>query len=498
MTRHRKNFVNSSMPYSFALFISVVFLLVSICAQSQAQNIEPGLERAVKWKWNVAPPANASWGLPLREVPVIEQRSVAQPANAALAPQLPQNIYTVKKGDVLIHIAKKLRLSVAQIKEFNALDTDFLKIGQELRIPSPEEIPLLKSTPKTAAAQPSAAAAPAEIAKSEVLLLRVFLDNQGFGSGPISDTPDPVFGKVLNLYQTGRGEMLEHPVVVQRAKESVLEPLIFYTLHVEDFRFIAPPKAARAVSEPRGKTNPAAKPAPTPAPTYQELVTADFLAYRSPWEFVAERFHCDEAFLRKLNPSLGTQPAAGSRFRVPNVQPFEIEKIPATGLQPVADPAQPLTATINDMTTLEISRNGRLIAVMPIGRARPGLRGRGKWRIMDAIGHPRLATFQEDRVIPVEKNSPFYTNPNPTPIAVRPVLSQEQYLPPGPNNPAGVVWINLAKGDETIPQPFGLHGCSTPMAIQTLEGLGGFRLTNWDILRAARLLPAGTKLDWKP
>ena len=172
------------MPYSFALFISVLFLLVSICAQSQAQNIEPGLERAVKWKWNVAPPANASWGLPLREVPVIEQRSVAQPANAALAPQLPQNIYTVKKGDVLIHIAKKLRLSVAQIKEFNALDTDFLKIGQELRIPSPEEIPLLKSTPKTAAAQPSAAAAPAEIAKSEVLLLRVFLDNQGFGSGP--------------------------------------------------------------------------------------------------------------------------------------------------------------------------------------------------------------------------------------------------------------------------------------------------------------------------
>jgi hypothetical protein len=117
---------------------------------------------------------------------------------------------------------------------------------------------------------------------------------------------------------------------------------------------------------------------------------------------------------------------------------------------------------------------------------------------MDAIGHPRLATFQEDRVIPVEKNSPFYTNPNPTPIAVRPVLSQEQYLPPGPNNPAGVVWINLAKGDETIPQPFGLHGCSTPMAMQTLEGLGGFRLTNWDILRAARLLPAGTKLDWKP
>jgi len=484
------------MPHRFAIFSTAILLLATVCPCAYAQGVEPGLERAVKWKWNVAPPTTASWGLPPREVPVLQQRPAGQSGNTA-APQLDQNIYIVKKGDVLIHIAKKLKLSVAQLKEFNALETDFLQIGQQLRIPAPEERLLLKSTPKPSAATASAPE-PSDIAKSEVLLLRVFLDNQGFGTGPISDTPDPVFGKVLHLYQTARGETLEHAAVVQRAKEYVPDTLNTYTLRAEDFRFIAPPKAARAVSEPRGKTNPAAKPAPTPAPTYQELVTADFLAYRSPWEFVAERFHCDEAFLRKLNPSLGTHPAAGSRFRVPNVQPFEIEKIPVTDLQPAPGVTQATSAAINDMTTLEISRNGRLIAVMPIGRARPGLRGRGKWRIMDAIGHPRLATFQEDRVIPVEKNSPFYTNPNPTPIAVRPVLSQEQYLPPGPNNPAGVVWINLAKGDETIPQPFGLHGCSTPMAMQTLEGLGGFRLTNWDILRAARLLPAGTKLDWKP
>jgi lipoprotein-anchoring transpeptidase ErfK/SrfK len=252
------------------------------------------------------------------------------------------------------------------------------------------------------------------------------------------------------------------------------------------------------VIEPGGTPDPKAKPAPTLPPTYQEMVTADFLAYRSPWEFVAERFHCDEAFLRKLNPSLGAHPAAGSRFRVPNVQPFEIEKIPATGLQPPTDPSQQITATITDVTTLEIFRNGRLVAVMPVGRARPGLRGRGEWRVLDVIAHPRLATVQEDRVVQVEKTSPFYINPNPTPVTVRPVLSQEQYLPPGPNNPAGVVWINLAKAGETTPQAFGLHGSSMPAAMQTLEGIGGFRLTNWDALRAARLLPAGTKLEWKP
>ena len=482
------------MPHRFAIFPTALLLLASASSRVHAQGVEPGLERAVKWKWNVAPPTSAAWGLPPREVPVLQQRSSSQVANPA-ASASDQNIYTVKKGDVLIHIAKRLQLTVAQLKEFNGLETDFLQIGQQLRIPTPEEKLLLKSTPKpTVASTPQ----PSDIAKSEVFLLRVFLDNQGFGTGPISDVPDSIFGKTLHLYQTARGETLDHPTVVQRAKEFTPDTLNTYTLRIEDFRFIAPPKAVRVASEPGGTPDPKAKPASTPPPTYQEMVTADFLAYRSPWEFVAERFHCDEAFLRKLNPSLGAQPAAGSRFRVPNVQPFEIEKIPATGLQPPADPSQQITATITDVTTLEIFRNSRLVAVMPVGRARPGLRGRGEWRILDVIAHPRLATVQEDRVVQVEKTSPFYINPNPTPVTVRPVLSQEQYLPPGPNNPAGVVWINLAKGGETTPQSFGLHGSSMPAAMQTLEGIGGFRLTNWDALRAARLLPAGTKLEWKP
>ena len=484
------------MLHRFAIFSTALLLLASASPRAHAQGVEPGLERAVKWKWNVAPPTSAAWGLPPREVPVLQQRSSSQAANPAAAAS-DQNIYTVKKGDVLVHIAKRLQLTVAQLKEFNALETDFLQIGQQLRIPTPEEKRLLKSTPKPTASAASTPQ-PSDIAKSEVFLLRVFLDNQGFGTGPISDVPDSIFGKVLYLYQTARGETLDHPTVVQRAKEFTPDTLNTYTLRVEDFRFIAPPKAVRAVVEPGGAPDPKAKPAPTPPPTYQEMVTADFLAYRSPWEFVAERFHCDEAFLRKLNPSLGAQPPAGSRFRVPNVQPFEIEKIPATGLQPPTDPSQQITATITDVTTLEISRNSRLVAVMPVGRARPGLRGRGEWRVLDVIAHPRLATLQEDRVVQVEKTSPFYINPNPTPVTVRPVLSQEQYLPPGPNNPAGVVWINLAKGGETTPQSFGLHGSSMPAAMQTLEGIGGFRLTNWDALRAARLLPAGTKLEWKP
>jgi lipoprotein-anchoring transpeptidase ErfK/SrfK len=77
-------------------------------------------------------------------------------------------------------------------------------------------------------------------------------------------------------------------------------------------------------------------------------------------------------------------------------------------------------------------------------------------------------------------------------------LEREEILPAGPNNPAGVVWINLAKANESTPLAFGLHGTATPSEMFGYESLGGFRLTNWDILRAASLLPPGSKLEWLP
>ena len=41
------------------------------------------------------------------------------------------------------------------------------------------------------------------------------------------------------------------------------------------------------------------------------------LAYRSPWEFVAERFHCQESYLHILNGKLPPIPAIGAEFQVP-------------------------------------------------------------------------------------------------------------------------------------------------------------------------------------
>lgn len=449
-----------------------LYLLPQPCVQA-SRDVEPGLESAVKWKWDVIPSPATRWGLPNRQVPTLTARSTSKTATRD------GGIHTVRKGEVLIHIARRHKLTTAQLKEFNSLESDLIHIGQQLRIPNAAERLALRSTPKPADSAP----APAAPLDSEVYLLRVFLDGQGFSSGPISDTPDAVFGKILHRYQTSGGGFLDHQELVARAREAVRTPTTQYELKPADFRFIATPKAAPAKGS-------------APAPACTEMVQSPLLAYRSPWEFVAERFNVDEAFLRKLNPSLPAYPPAGSVFLVPNVAPFEIENVPLLKQGALAS-TQPTTARVIDLVVLEILRDGKPVAAMPISRVRPGLRGSGEWRVLDTILHPALSTVREPRSRKVEQRSPFYTNPNPTPAVEKPTLTRAEILPPGPNNPLGVAWINLSKGDST-PLPFGIHGTSNPSTVKEMESLGGFRVSNRDIVRAAQLLPPGTPLTWNP
>jgi len=134
---------------------------------------------------------------------------------------------------------------------------------------------------------------------------------------------------------------------------------------------------------------------------------------------------------------------------------------------------------------------------MPIAPARPGLKGKGTWKILDSLPRPRLATLQEPRDVPKQPTNSFFTGEQSVPTGQAPVLTTEQYLPAGPNNPVGILWLNLAKSDSTDPLPYGLHGTGIPAQMKSRSGIGGFRLTNWDIIRAAHLLPVGTALVWK-
>lgn len=490
--------------------------------------IEPGLEIAVTWKWKVVPSEGQGWGFTAPAPPAAPEAAApsatpgAPPAPGAPAatgsPAEPRpSEHVVKSGDKLILIGKKYGLTAQQLKAFNGLDTDTIRIGQVLKIPTHEEVrslppptvveenPKPKAKPKQGepeAAPPPKAEPVIQPQGQEDLLLQVFLDREGFGTGPIDGNPGTMFAAVSQLYRESQ-ELQDMVAFREKARTSVGDPLTTYVLREEDMRFIAPDDDD---GKKGGKKK--SRSEEPPAPTYDELVEASFLAYRSAWEFVAEKFHCSESFLRKLNPRIRGNPEPGAIFQVPHVIPFEIEKAFEGPLQPDADPQNIVTAAIVGLTRLEITRNGKLVAVMPLALARPDLRGRGSWTILDAVPRPRLATLKEPKDQPAAPApAAAAATPGSAPVAPaapaapvpppQPAPTTEQYLAPGPNNPVGIVWINLAKAKSTEPLPYGLHGTSIPGRMQIQEGLGGLRLTNWDIIRALRLLPKGSALQWK-
>ena len=63
---------------------------------------------------------------------------------------------------------------------------------------------------------------------------------------------------------------------------------------------------------------------------------------------------------------------------------------------------------------------------------------------------------------------------------------QKLTVPPGPNNPVGLVWIDL-----TAPS-YGIHGTPQPEEIGKTESHGCIRLTNWDAVDLAAMVRPGT------
>ena len=55
-------------------------------------------------------------------------------------------------------------------------------------------------------------------------------------------------------------------------------------------------------------------------------------------------------------------------------------------------------------------------------------------------------------------------------------------LPPGPNNPVGVVWIDLSK------EHYGIHGTPEPGKVGHTQSHGCIRMTNWDAMELAGMV----------
>lgn len=487
------------------MVVKIPFLLrlcpLLILATARAQDVtappppatvEPGLEQAVKWKWQIEPGDAGAWAM---AAATLSPAASTTDRKAAEAPKPPVRTapekaldHTVARGETLTVIARRYVVTVEHIETFNSLKNDVIRIGQTLRIPGIEDIKAMLPPPPpkddkenaASSAKPAASAPPPVLIATKpkralppaawgaaaLVRTQVFLDRQGFTLGPIDGTTGPVYEAAFKTFEKARpGQLFTTEGQPSEQMKAIGGAYTEYELRPDDLRWIDPmPEEA---SRNKG--------APPPVVTLSDLTSQDFFAYHSGWEFVSERFHASEAFLRRINPHIKSPNTPGTTFLVPNVIPFEIENALAAPVQPAADPAAPIKATIVELKRLIIRRGEEVIASMPIFVARPGLRGRGTWKVLDVIPHPRFTSTGDPAM------------PAPAPLV----------LAPGPNNPAGIAWINLAKANDPKPLPYGLHGTSIPGYMMRQESIGGFRLANWDLARVIRLLPVGTDLTWE-
>src|SRR5947207_1472264 len=96
----------------FANLRILLVLAALVALRLHAQNVQPGLEAAVKWKWSVLPSEEKDWGFPVTEPvptpaatptngPALAKKDPSVPAGPSIAP----GNYEVKKGDALAIIA---------------------------------------------------------------------------------------------------------------------------------------------------------------------------------------------------------------------------------------------------------------------------------------------------------------------------------------------------------------------------------------------------------
>jgi len=186
------------------------------------------------------------------------------------------------------------------------------------------------------------------------------------------------------------------------------------------------------------------------------------LSFTSLAEALGERFHVAPDLLRRLNP--GVEFAQGSEIVVPNIA----EPLPASVL------AAEVVVSKADSTLTVLDAGGKTVFFAPVtsGSEHDPL-PIGDWKV---TGISRNPTF----------------NYNPTLFWDADPAHAKAKIPAGPNNPVGVVWIDISK------EHYGIHGSPEPGKIGHTESHGCVRLTNWDAMTVAGMVKAGTPVRFVP
>lgn len=196
----------------------------------------------------------------------------------------------------------------------------------------------------------------------------------------------------------------------------------------------------------------------------EEKAKLESLAYASLLEMLSERFHSTPEFLKQLNPR--ARFAAGEAIRVPNVRPVALSGKPAEGGPAEAGDVQIVVS--KSASTLTVQRGDQVVFFAPVsaGSEHDPL-PIGDWKVQGVARNP---TFNY--------NPDLFWDAEPGDTKAK--------IPAGPNNPVGLVWIDLSK------EHYGIHGTPEPRTIGKTLSHGCVRLTNWDALTVAAMVKPGT------
>jgi len=182
------------------------------------------------------------------------------------------------------------------------------------------------------------------------------------------------------------------------------------------------------------------------------------LGFESSVEALGEKFHASPGLLRALNPGAAFD-EAGVEIQVPNVERAPLAKV------------EGLTVRVSegDRSVAAVGSDGVVVARYPAttGSEHDPL-PLGEWKVNGVARNPTFA-YNPDLFWDSEAGD------------------EKAKLPPGPNNPVGVAWIDLSKPH------YGIHGTPEPSAIGKTESHGCIRLTNWDALDLSGVVSPGTR-----
>lgn len=319
----------------------------------------------------------------------------------------------------------------------------------------------------TPSATATAAATPDDGVDRDILHVQVILDHLGFGPGILDGKPGQSLTAALKGFQESRGlnttGQIDKPTLQALYPYRAWRPTV--TLALTQTALAGPYVA----SIPHDEDQQAKLPG---------------LYYKSPMEKLAEMFHTSPEVLLALN-SPTTRLAPGSQVVFPNALPTSRDypqNLPADWRQTLnglnVDATEPEAAKVvvdkSDKVLRVYDKDDKLVAQFSVttGSTHDPL-PIGTWKIYGADYNPKF-----------HYNPALFWDANKS--------DTKAMLPPGPNGPVGVVWLDLSK------EHYGIHGTPEPQFIGRTESHGCVRLTNWDAARLSLMVKPGTPAIFQP